>query len=122
MRNCENCGSLIPDDARSCYYCGQKVNIKTHSPTDNKQVPRQDASAKSMSGTENNSPGSTFARDEMVQPPTTDRDAVEGMKQPLTPAPPTNPAGSTKSPNPVLLAVLLIAVISALVIGGVIAV
>ena len=102
--------SLIPDDARSCYYCGQKVNIK-HSPTDNKQVPRQDISAKSTSGTENNSPGSTFARD-----------AVEGKNPLLSPAPQTNPASSTKSPNPVLLAVLVIAVISALVLGGVIAV
>jgi hypothetical protein len=33
MRNCENCGSEIPEDAPYCYYCGQKVNIKTHSPT-----------------------------------------------------------------------------------------
>lgn len=122
MRNCENCGSLIPDDARSCYYCGQKVNMKTHSPTDNKQVPRQNVSAKSLPGTENDSPGSTFARDEMAQPPTADRDAEEGKNQPLSPTPPTNPAGSTRSPNPVLLAVLLIAVISALVLGGVIAV
>jgi hypothetical protein len=95
MQKCENCGSLIPEDASSCYYCGQKVNIKTHSPTDNK--------------------------DEMVQPPTNDRDAEEGKNQPLSPTPQTNPASSTKSPNPVLLAVLLIAVISALVLGGVIA-
>lgn len=96
MRNCENCGSLIPEDAPYCYYCGQKVNIKTQSPTPNK--------------------------DEMVQPPTTNRDAVEGRNQPLPPAPPTNPAGSARSANPVLLVVLIIAVISALVLGGVIAV
>ena len=121
MRNCENCGLGIPDDAISCDYCGQKVSIKTHRPIDKTHVSTQDIAAKPLAGAENSLPDSTTVSQEGGQSTLYSGDVGEGEAVSSFPTQPTTPGSSAKTRNPVILALFLVTVIFALVLSGVIA-
>lgn len=121
MRNCENCGQEIAEDAISCNYCGQKVSIKSHA-ADKTHISEQDVPAKSLPGAENNFLGATLIPGEENHITMDYRDVEENQTLPSFPAPPTPPNSSAKNRNPVILALLIVTAISALVLGGVLTV